>query len=263
MKLTQKLAQRLLFCVAPVVTGSVFIALPGFAASTAISGSQVELSNFSHKPTETSTFTDTKTFTNTDLSGIYPASDSPPPFGIAAASADALAIFPPASSALNTQAFNNTLSTAQGDGIGYLGVSQSYAQVTGHSFTIGAGETFSFDAKAFLGVETSTSNKYENASAFGNISFLLFDSSDMKNPLDFFSISAQVGNDGEDFLKISKSADLNFEPTNVALDASVGKSEENIFAFFEGTFSRFFDKLTNLTFVEFKNNSAGVSCPLS
>lgn len=261
MKLNQKLAQRLLFCVAPLVTGSVFIALPGFAASKAISGAQVDLTNFSHKPQDTSTLTSTQTFTNVDLSEIYP-SDNPPPFGLTAATADALAVFPLAPSPSNTQAFNATLSTAQGDGVGYLGVSKSFAQVTGYNFTVGAGETFSFDAKAFLGLETSTSNKYENASAFGNISFLLFDSSDMKNPLDFFSVSAQVGNDGKDFLNISKSADLNFEPTNVALDTSLGGKEENIFAFFQGTFSRLFDKLTNLTFVEFKNNSAGVSCPL-
>lgn len=261
MKFNQKLVQRLLFCVTPLVTGSVFVALPGFAASEAISGSQVEITNFSHNPQDTSTFTDTKTFTNVDLSETY-TSGSLPPFGIVSATGDALAVFPLAPSSSNTQAFNATLSTAQGDGVGYLGVSQSFAQVTGYNFSIGAGETFSFDTKAFLGVQTSTSNQYENASSFGNISFLLFDSNDMKNPLDFFSVSAQVSNEGDDFLKVSKSADLNFEPTNIALDTSTGSNNENIFASFQGTFSRLFENLTKLTFVEVKTNAVAVSCPL-
>ncbi len=273
MKLSLKFVQRFLLFTAPLVTGSVFVALPGLAATHATSGSAVNLSNFSHNPVETSTFTDTNTLTITSIDSINSNSSAlVPPAAAVTANADALATFPVNPSPALTEAFNVSLSAAQGDSQGeshsYLGLGQSFSQVVGYNFSIGANETFSFDVNAALGLQTSTEYVGETARAGGNISFLLFDTTgmtdpskiDWNNPLEFITFSAQLDSSGQNYYTLGKSANLNFQPTNVAINASAGENQQSFFGSLQGTISRGFNKLTSLALVAFQGNQVSVSC---
>jgi hypothetical protein len=282
MKLNLKLAQRLFLCAAPFVTGSVLTALPGSAATLAGSGAEFTLSNFSHNPVDTSTFTDTKTLTISSVSepeasdGLDDAESYAliGPSVQVVATANAVSTFPVASLPELTQASNVTYSLAQGDAEGtgasysYLGIAESTAQFVGYNFNVGAGETFSFDVAGLFGLYTSRDNVItETTSAFSNISFLLYDTSDLKNPLDFFTFSAlldnpsaEAANPVNNFLSFAGSENSNFQPEQVAFNASFGEKEQSVFGFVQGTFSRFFDKFTSLMLVGVKSNEASVSC---
>lgn len=282
MKLNLKLTQRLFLCAAPLFTGSVFVALPGSAATLAGSGTAFTLSNFSHNPESISTFTDTKTLSIATISepeangelGEVGASEIVPPTVQVAASANALATFSVAPLPELTQASNVTYSLAQGDAegtsvsYGYLGVAQSTAQFVAYNFNVGAGETFSFDVAGLFSLYTSRDNTItETTNAFSNISFLLYDNNDLSNPLDFFVFSAQLdspsaksNSPAQNFLGVATSEKLNFQPEKVAFNASFGDKEQSLFGLIQGTFSRVLNKFTSLTLIGLNSNGSSVSC---
>jgi hypothetical protein len=188
MKLNLKLAQRFFLCAAPLVTGSVFVALPGTAATIAGSESALNLSNFSHNPVGTSTLTRTNTLaisTITEPDGSHELAEGESaeiiPLSVqVAATANALATFPVAPVPRLTEASNITYSLAQGDAEGtgnnysYLGVAESAAQIVGYNFNVGAGEKFSFDFVSLVSLYTSRDNVIsETTNAFSNISLKL------------------------------------------------------------------------------------------
>ncbi len=248
MKLNSKLTQRLFLCIAPLVTGSVFIALPGFATTTATSGAIVNIDNFSHNPSDVTTLTDTNTLTI--------ATD-----GNVSANANAEASFLVAPSTPLTQAYNTSFSTVNGDGNNYFGQADSFAGLIGYDFTIGAGETFSFNFNTFLGLETSVDNpSFESTSAAGNISFVLFDSSDLNNPIDFFTLNGNLASQGgNDYINSQNSASINLISNDTK--SSFGGMQESAVASIQGLFSRTFYSLTHLTLIEGKVNQVS-ACAL-
>jgi hypothetical protein len=243
MKLNSKLAQRLFLCVAPLVSGSVFVALPSMAATTATSEARVNIDNFSHNPLGVATLTDTNTFTSATN-------------GAVSANANAGATFLADPSAGPTQAYNTSFSTVNGNGHNYLGEADSFAGLIGYDFLIGGGETFSFNFNSFLNLGTSIDNpSAEMATSAGNIAFMLFDSSDLNNPLDFFTLTGNLTTQGgTDFIGTNNSANVTLASNYTS--SSFGGTQESAVASIQGWFSRAFDKLTHLTLVEGKVNHA-------
>jgi hypothetical protein len=248
MKLNSKLTQGLFLCVAPLVTGSVFVTLPSFAATTANSGALVNIDHFSHNPSDVTSLTDTNTLTIATNGNV-------------GADANAEASFLVAPSTPVTQAYNTSFSTVNGDGNNYFGQADSFAGLIGYDFTIGAGETFSFNFNTVLGLETSVDNpSFEIANAAGDISFVLFESSDLSNPLDFFTLSGNLASQtGNDYINSQNSASISLISNDT--QSSFGGSQESAFASIQGLFSRTFYSLTHLTLIEGKVNQVS-ACAL-
>ncbi|MGC9528843.1 MAG: PEP-CTERM sorting domain-containing protein [Limnospira sp.] len=213
------------------------------AASFSRSYGEVLINNFSHAPQSVSTLANTNTFTFSSSGSVT-----------AIAEADAIAIEEP------TFAGNYSSSEASGEGSEYLGVARSAAAVIARNFSVGAGETFSFNFYSFLGLATSidTSPK-EAANAWGKIEFFLFDDRRPETPFEFLNISGGLKTAGdEDFLTVDASDSFNLAQT---LNTSFGGFEEYAVAGVSGNFSYTFDDAVNLTLVEVKTNQVTVKAP--
>jgi hypothetical protein len=251
MKFSQALAQSVSVIVTSVGMICGVATVPTFAATLATSESQVNLDNFSHTPLQIETLTDTET--------VAVASD-----GQVAVDAIADATFLPNPSDQMTQAHNISLSTARGEGDRYLGVAESLAAVIGYNFKVEAGETFSFDFNAVLGLETSIDHsQFEQANAEADILLTLyeskssFDLADMQ-VLDFLSLSGELTTSkGKDFLNHNHSSSITYAP-GTFVDTSFTDNQDVAIASVQGNFSRTFDSLTYLTLVEIKTNQANV-----
>ncbi|MGB5959931.1 MAG: hypothetical protein WBG73_04665 [Coleofasciculaceae cyanobacterium] len=247
MKFTFKLATRLFLSVAPLVTGSVFVASPSFAASESCANASMDFSFFSHNPFEVMTNTDTNTFTTIND-------------GSAQSSASANAEFLTDPSASLTTAFNNANTYAYGDGNSYLGVAQSFAGLGGYKFNVGAGETFSFNFSTLLDLATSADNSsIETANSFGQIAFQVYQNNDDSNILlDSFFLGGNLSsadNDDSVNYNISQYISYNFQD----ISTSFGGGDESIEALFQGKYYRSFENQTYLTLVETKVTQASVS----
>jgi hypothetical protein len=252
MKLNLRLTKGLFLFVTPLVTGSI-INSPVFAATLASSQAEVNISNFSYNPL------DVQTITNTNTVAI--ASN-----GQVTANADAQASFIVDPANPPTIAFNTSSSIANGNGSSYFGLAQSFAGIIGYNFLVGAGETLSFDFNAVLDLNTSIDNPpAERATADGNISLELFDTTDAANwrPLDFFTLLGNLTTSGGgDFLKSDNSTAISFSP-KTSFEQSFGGNQEKASASVYGKYSRTFNSLTKLTLVEAKNNQVTVKVPES
>lgn len=224
---------------------------PAGAATFANSTGVVEIDNFSHRPESVSTLAETDTFTFSSGGSVTAIAD-----------ADAVITNPPCLPEIcfPTVAGNYSSSSAFGEGSEYLGVAQSTAAVIARNFYLGAGETFSFDFRSFLGLGTSidTSPK-EAANALGNIAFYLFDSSRPETHFGFLNISGGLNTAGDgDFLTVDASDSFNLAQT---LNTSFGGFEEYALAEVAGNFSYTFEDATYLTLVEVKTNQVMVKAP--
>ncbi|HEY9607744.1 hypothetical protein [Allocoleopsis sp.] len=253
MKVNQKLVQRLLLCLTPLVTGSVFVALPGLAATLATSQATLEFSNFSHNPLtiETAKTSNTSPSTNTNNSQVVTQSQSDANFTI------------DSSRPSGTTAFSQSLSTVQGNGSDYSGTAQSSARLAGYNFSVGAGETFSLDFQGLLKLNTSVDSDSEVANAFGSIAFQLFDANDLNNPLAFLTLTSGLDsvNSSDFLLDPFNSSNITFLPSQTSFTRSFGGNQESANANFTGQLSIFFNNTTQLILREFSSNSAGASCP--
>src|SRR5919199_2928485 len=176
MGINQGAAIRLFVCVTPLVTGWGVATAPALGVTLASSSGIVRLNNFSHTPLDVSTLTDTKTFTTATNSLV-----------IAEANANA--------SFQSAQADNTSFSTTRGEGSDYLGRAQSQAAVIAYNFTVGEGETFSFDFNDSLLLTASIdSPEFEQASAEGDLSLKLYDSTNSNNwsPLEFLNVYGKL-----------------------------------------------------------------------
>lgn len=247
MKLKLKLVTRLFLSATPLITGSVFVASPSFAASESCAATSVNFSLFSHNPFSTFTGTDTKTTTV--------ATDGA---SIAVANADAtFAINPDAS---QTTAYNTAESKTKGDGNSYLGLGESSAALLGYKFLVGAGETFSFNFKAFLGLGTSVDNpSAESANSLGAIAFQLFEETDSASILlDSFALIGNVTSLGDtDFIDEQHSSNVSFNHSDIS--SSFGGAQESAEASIFGQYSRTFATPTYVTLFETKTTQAFVS----
>jgi len=144
------------FAVASVISATATLApLSTQAATFSSSNAAATIDNFSVEPVQADAFTDT--FTNTiAFEGSVDAT----------ANADATFIGP--------SAFNTTDSSVQGQGLVYSGDAASFAQVAGF-FVLAPGSIFSYDFTAALELTVKADEPQDNASAFGNILFELFD----------------------------------------------------------------------------------------
>lgn len=249
----QRPSLRFLLFATPLMASSAFVAAPGWAATLAKSEATVELNKFSHSPVEVEAFTEAFTEIFTSSSEVT-------------ADADAFAEFTADPSPKKTSAFNFSLSKIEGEGKSYFGQVKSVAGVIGYNFLVNAGQTFSFDFSAFLGLKTSIDEpEFEYASASSEVNFQLYNTQNNKDtktwiPLDFFSLAGKIKTlEPGDFLAYEKSANVTVKPNKVFLETSFGGNEETAEAFIQGKFSRKFDSLTYLTLVETKTNKVKAS----
>lgn len=252
-----RFAKRFLSLVTPIVTSSALAPLalsiaasPGMAATLAFSEASFNLDNFSHNPQDVLTLTDTNT--------VAIATS-----GEVATEADAFADF--ITNPLPPSASNSSFSAVNGDGSDYFGLAESEAGVIGYNFLVEGGETFSFDFKAALDLETSIDEpQSEVASAAGDLTLELYDSTnpDKWIPLDSFTLSGALTTPGDDdFLDYRNSASITFNPSETSFDSAFGGTKEFANASVQGSFSRIFDSETSLTLVEAKNNQASTAVP--
>lgn len=247
MKLNLKLVTRLFLSATPFITNSVFIASPSFAASESCAATSVNFNLFSHNPFST--------FAGTDSNTVTVSTDGA---SIAEANADAnFSINPDAS---QTTAFNIAESRTKGDGNSYLGLGESSAELLGYKFLVGAGETFSFNFKAFLGLGTSIDNPLaENANSLGELAFQVFEETDSASTLlDSFALAGNVTSLGNtDFIDEQHSANISFNHSDIS--SSFGGMQESAQASIFGQYSRTFATPTYVTLFETKSTQAFIS----
>ena len=241
--------KHLLLFATPLATSCAIAVSPSFAATLSFSAAGLGINNLSHKPLETSTFTNAQTLAITED-------------GLVAANATASAVFQVYPSLKPSLAYNLSTSIAFGEGSSYFGLSQSVAAIAGYDFGVKSGETFSFDFAGFLALQTSIDNpRSERASARGSISLQLYDSSDKENwkPLDFFTISGLLNTSGSgDYFGYSHSQNIAFNPAFTSFGGAFGGRQESFAASLFGNFSRTFNTSTNLTLLEVKENQVTV-----
>jgi len=222
----------------PLVTGlSVGIA-PSSAAIIAGSAAEVAIYNFSDRPTETGTSTNTYAQTIANK-------------GLVISEANANAVF--LSNCQQLLAANLSESTVKGDGSKYSGLAQSQAAILG-DFDLDPKETFSFTFQTVLHLFTSVDNRQsERASARVNISFLLIDT--VSNILlDSFEMGGSLHSFKRGDLSLSYSD--SFNPTRINFDfLAQGNAKESV-VYTSGEYSRTFDSATKLRLVEVNNNIA-------
>ncbi len=238
MKINHGIGSIAVLFATPLVTGlSVGIA-PSSAAIIAGSAAEVSIDNFSHRPTDTGTFTNTYTQAIANKGAV-----------ISAANANAVFL----SNCQQLLAANLSESTVKGEGSKYSGLAQSQAAIIG-DFDLDAKETFSFTFQTFLRLLTSVDNpQSERASAQGNLSFLLIDT--VSNILlDSFQLGGSLHSFKRGDLSLSYSD--SFNPTQINLDfLAQGNTKESV-VYSSGEYSRTFDNATNLRLVEVNNNIA-------
>jgi hypothetical protein len=241
MKQYKKFLQGILLLATPMVASSILATSPSQAATLAFSKGALNFTRFSQSPTATST----------DTKALVIGTDK----AMATAFADAEATFivsPPTAS-------NSSLSLALGKGRDYLALAESEATVIGN-FDVDANTNFSFDFLGNLRLATSIDNPpAENARAFGDISFALFDTNN-NSLLDFFSVAGNLTTEGDDdFIAAQKSDNVTF--INRGSNFNFGGKQEFIAASFGGSLQRYFPNQTNLTLIEVKRNQAIVKAP--
>lgn len=243
-------AKGFLLLIAPIapLTFSVGVS-PSLAATLGSSEATVTIDNFSHNPLDVLTLTETST--NTFASN-----------GLVNAQADAVAAFIPNPAA---SAFNASFSQVNGSGQEYFGVADSTAAVIGYNFSIGKGETFSFNFNAALDMATFIDDpQFEASNATGSIALQLFDTTDKNNwiALDIFTLSGNLATlEDNDFLNYDVRNNVSLDPKLMTFETRFGGTQESIKVSTGGIFSRTFDDLANLTLVEVKTNHASVSVP--
>lgn len=238
MKINHGIGSIAFFFVTPLVTNLSLGIAPSSAAIIAGSAAQVAIENFSHRPTETGTSTNTNALAIANEGTV-----------ISEANADAVFL----SNCHQLLATNLSQSQVQGDGSNYLGLAESQASILG-DFSIDAEETFSFTFQTVLNLLTSVDNpQSERASAKGNISFSLIDT--VSNLLlDSFQINGSL--DSFNFPNLTLSYSNSFNPTNINFDFLTQGSTNSLKFDTSGVYSRTFNSATNLRLVEVKNNIA-------
>ena len=242
-----KFAKGLLLLIVPIapLANAIFNS-PSLAATLGNSEATVKINDFSHDPSDVLILA--QTYSNAVASN-----------GSVVAEADnALTVGNDPFFAKNT-----SFSRTNGDGSEYSGLAQSTAAIIGYNFLIDKGETFSFNFKAALNLETSIDNpQFESANATGNISFKLYETSNLDNwmLLDSFTLSGNLATmSNNDYLNYENSNSFTLNPSKTALETSFGEQQETAQASTQGIFSRTFDVLSNLTLVEAKTNQAEVN----
>lgn len=257
MKLNLKLAQRLFLCATPLVTGSLFFALPSLAATLSSSEASISFSNFSLNPLSANNIETFKSPNTPVLSNN----------GQVTTQARADANFSlNSSNPSGTSAFANSFSRVKGNGNGYTNSVESSARTQAYSFNVGEGQTFSFNFNGLLNLTNSIDSASESANAAGTVVFQLYETNDSGQPLtllDSFIVDGRISSlDNSDYLDFNVIPSLNVSLNpNTTNTSSFGGNKESANSSFSGRFSRFFDRATSLLLRGFTTDSAGASCP--
>ncbi|MCV3214555.1 PEP-CTERM sorting domain-containing protein [Plectonema radiosum NIES-515] len=257
--------QRFFLLVTPLIATSSLVTSPTQAATLASSQGEFYLQNFSLDPEVTATTNNANISTIAKDSEVSATNN---------ANIDFL-LEPP-------EVINKSFSQAFGQNQNYLGLANADGKVLGNFF-VDAGESFSVDFTAALDLETSIDKPAaENARASADISFLLFDTTDIANqgllddfftqllsdttpntkktPLDFFSLSGNLNSfNTNDFITSQKSEYFTLSKQDTQLN--FGGKAEFATALFTGSIKRSFANPTNLTFIQVRKSQVKVSVP--
>jgi len=257
--------RRFFLLVTPLIATSSLVTSPAQAATLASSEGEFSLINFSLDPDVTATGN------NANISTIAKGGE------VSATNNANIDFFDDPSEVINT-----SFSEAFGQNKDYLGLAKAEGKVLGNFF-VDAGQSFSVDFTAFLDLETSIDEpSAENAKASADISFLLFDTTDIsdanllddffdqilsnptskikKTPLDFFSLTANVNSfNDQDFITSRKSDYITL--SNQDTQFNFGGNTEFAKALFQGSLKRSFTTPTNLTFIQVRRTQVKVSVP--
>ncbi|BAY86872.1 hypothetical protein NIES267_63830 [Calothrix parasitica NIES-267] len=238
-----KLIQKFFLVTAPVLAISALGISPTRAATFASSSSRLDFQNFSQAPSTINNFSDANT-------GVFEKG------GVIEATAIANAVF---SESLISAEPEINLSEVFGENQAYLGFAESLSQNIGN-FDIEAGTSFSFDFQADLELETSIDNpSSENATASGDISFLLVNTDD-NSIFDFFDIAGNLTTEGDsDFIGLRESDNVKLNQPSINSDFD--GLEESLQVSVSGSFKRTFANPTNLALIEFQRNRVLAKAP--
>jgi hypothetical protein len=172
-------------------------------------------------------------------------------------------------------------SSASGENRDYFGFAETNATIVGN-FLINAGNTFSFNFTSALDLETliNASQNIENVSVLREVSFFLYDTSDIpkqtlpdylanllsnpdsigKKPLVFFSLSASLNTSGNDNFLTSKKNE-NVTITSELKDSNFAGSQKFASTFVRGSVKRSFKNQANITLIVFRKGQARVAAP--
>jgi hypothetical protein len=259
-------AKQCLLVITPMIASSVLATPPSLAATLAFAQEELNFTNFS----ESFGIIDRQNQANTNASTF---SEDAQVLTLNQQVQTDFTFTPP-------QAYTQVgLSLASGQGTSYLGTADTLGQIIGN-FNIAPG-VFSFDFTASLNLGTSIDDPLnENARAIGDISFLLFDTSDIApenisdfiaavisgnqsisiDPLDYFSLTGNVNTAGnDDFLAYQNSQNISL--LNESQESDFGGNEEIATAIINGSYKRSFDNQTNLTLVAVRKSEVKVAAP--
>ena len=182
-----------------------------------------------------------------------------------------------------TEALTFATSSAYGENKNYFGFAETHAIIVGNFF-VDAGKFLSFNFTSALDLETSiyAPQRIESVSAFRDISFALYDTSDVperklkdfltnllsepnsikKSRLVFFSVSGKLNSSGKDnFLKSQKSDNVTF--STEFKDSNVEGNQKFASTFIRGSVKHSFNNQANVTLVALRTGEARVAAPES
>ena len=225
----------------PLVTSSIFVASPSLAATLASSVGELSLYNINQIPQDVATLTDTNTFATAEIGSTTALAQAQAEFIVGA----------------STSASLNSDSTSFGEGAIYKGIADSISQVF-VNFSVEANQFFTLDFTASLNLESSIDTlQSESASAIGNLSLFLIDST-TQSIYESFSLFSYLDSQGDnDYLDYQASQNITF--TIDSSGTSFGGTHEVINASVEGSLERLFTSSTNLTLLAVTTNQASVS----
>lgn len=251
LKLTLQRRRQWLLIVPSFITTSVLTAIPTNAATLAFSEAEIKLNNFSNSGTIE--LVNQANISGETNGGIFGAQNN--------ASNN--------STASPLEVKSSAFSLAFGENRDYEGTAEAQARVLGN-FDIDAGQLFSFDFSATLNLETEIDDPLsEQANARSDISFYLFDAVNIPQvnlqdyfkyqPLDYFTLNANVNTFGQDFLNSQRSSGVSF--TNENKQTIFGTNQETASAIIQGKLQRSFTNKTNITLVALRQTKSQVKVP--
>ncbi|MBW4632110.1 MAG: hypothetical protein KME30_09465 [Iphinoe sp. HA4291-MV1] len=182
----------------------------------------------------------------------------------------------------DTEVLTFATSSAFGENKDYFGFAETHAVIVGNFF-VDAGKTLSFNFTSAIDLETSIEapQQIENASVIREISFSLYDTSDIskeslkdfltnllpdpdsiqKNPLLFFSLSGNLNTSrrNDNFLTSEKSENVTI--STEFKDSNFEGSQKFASAFIRGSVKRSFNKQANVTLIALRRGQARVAAP--
>ncbi|MBR8837834.1 MAG: hypothetical protein DSM106950_28465 [Stigonema ocellatum SAG 48.90 = DSM 106950] len=176
-------------------------------------------------------------------------------------------------------ASTSALSQAFGNSKFYSGTAKTQSKIIAN-FNVEPGKLFSFDFSATVDLQTRINEqKFEKSRASGEISFKLFDTTDIpkenlpsflaallsddtnhsikKSPLDFFSLTGNLNTPGNND-SIAKEKSHNVTITSEDKKFNIGGTQESAKYPVKGSFKHSFDKRTNLTLIALRKTEATV-----